>query len=310
MDMVVLRTLRSFACSAVCALACLGASVLILGLVSRQVSGVAAASNHGRADLDRDGLSDLQELVIGTQPYRRDTDGDTYSDLDERARGSDPRDLASVPEAADYGLGMCASQENGYVTALCAVYAKEAVLPSMQLKIGIVYNGRPFMFSPNKLRRSRDFLYLGRDPGDTLVVVEVGIPEALVRRLRQVNLFSVLRSTNPGTEPIVSLLPIVNFSGVAMLVEQGPAGLSNGGGGATGVTYRPLAADDQIPSTWNGGQMCFQATAAVGTSGASIVHEIGAADCIPMDTYCSPGDCAAGVGQPLELPDPAALAGG
>ena len=38
----------------------------------------------------------------------------------------------------------------------------------------------------------------------------------------------------------------MNFSGVAMLVEQGPAGISNGGGGATGVTYRPLAADDHL----------------------------------------------------------------
>lgn len=275
-----------------------------------EVPGLAAASHADRTDLDRDGLSDLQELVIGTQPYRWDTDGDTYSDLDERARGSDPRDPVSVPEAVDYGLGMCASQENGFVTALCAVYAKEAVLPSMRLKIGFVVHGRPFLFSPDKLRFSRSFLYRGRNAVDKLAVVEVGIPEDLVRRLGQVNLFSVLRSTNPGTEPIVSLLPIASFSGIAMMIEPRAAGLSNGSGGGTGVTYRPLAADDQIPSTWNGGQVCFQATSAVGMSGASIVHEIGAADCIPMDTYCSPGDCAAGVGQPLELPDPAALAGG
>jgi len=107
----------------------------------------------------------------------------------------------------------------------------------------------------------------------------------------------------------VSTLPIVSFSGVAMIIEQ-RAAISNGGGGATGVAYRPLAADDEIPSSWNSGQICFQASSAVGVRGVSIVHEIGAADCMPMDTYCSPADCAAGVGQPLELPDPAALAGG
>ena len=131
-----------------------------------------------------------------------------------------------------------------------------------------------------------------------------------MRRLGQVNLFSLMRGTSPGAEPMVSLLTIVDFGGIAMSIEPRIAGLSSNGGGATGVVYRPLAADAQIPSTWNSGQICFQATSAVGMHGVSIVQEIDAADCLPMDTYCSPGDCAASVGQPLELPDPAALAGG
>jgi len=309
--MVALRSLCSVSRSATFAFASVAASVLVLGLVSKEEPSLAAASRGSRTDLDRDGLSDLQELVIGTHPYSRDTDGDTYSDLDERARGSDPRDRTSMPEAADYGLGMCASQENGYITAVCTLYAKESVMSSMELKIGLVYRGRVFTFSPRDIRSSRGFLYRGHDAGERLAVVEVGIQSALVRRLGQVNLFSVLRSTNPGTEPIVSLLPVVDFSGVAMMVEQRAAGVSSGGGsGATGVTYRPLAADDQIPSTWTSGQICFQSTSAVGVRGAAIVHEVGSADCLPMDTYCSPGDCAATVGQPLELPDPAALAGG
>jgi len=308
--MVVLRSLRSFSRSAAVAFACLGTSVVVLGLVSKDEPGLAASARGTRVDLDRDGLTDLQELVLGTHPYRRDTDGDTYSDLDERARGSDPRDAASVPEPADYSLGMCASQDGESITALCAVYAKDTVLPSIDLKVGIVYRGKILLFSPRDIRSLQGYLYRGHDLGDKLVVMEFHFPMNLVRRLGQLSLFSVLRSSIPGTEPVVSTLPIVSFSGIAMMIEQKAAGISNGGGGATGVTYRPLAADDQIPSTWKSGQICFQATSAVGVRGASIVHEIGAADCLPMDTYCSPGDCAATVGQPLELPDPAALAGG
>jgi hypothetical protein len=95
-----------------------------------------------------------------------------------------------------------------------------------------------------------------------------------------------------------------------MAIEPHVAGLSSGGGSATGVVYRPLASDDQIPSTWTAGQICFQATSAVGMSGVSVVEEVNAADCMTMDTYCSPGDCSASVGKALELPDPAALAGG
>lgn len=306
---MVVHSVRTLATSSACAGACLGAAVLVLGLVSREEPSLSASFNLNRADLDRDGLSDLQELVIGTLPNRRDTDGDTYSDLEERARDSDPRDYNSTPSASLYGLGSCASQEDGFVTLLCAVYARTTALSTVDLKIGLVYRGRPFLFSPNKLDRLRGFLQRGRDVGDSLAVVEVAIPNEVLNRLGQLNLFSILRSSIPGSEPIVSLAPIVNFSGIAMLVEQ-RAAISSTTGGATGVTYRPMVADDQIPSTWSSSQICFQASSAVGMSGVSVVHEIGSADCMPMDTYCSPGDCAAGVGQPLELPDPAALAGG
>ena len=309
--MVLLRSCGHFSRSAVFASASLVASVVVLGLAAKEEPSLAAAGRGMRTDLDRDGLSDQQELVIGTHPYRRDTDGDTYSDLDERARGSDPRDHTSMPEPADYGAGMCASQDNAYITAVCCLYVKEALIPSMELKVGLVHRGKVFKFSPHDIANARGYLFRGRDPGDKLAIVEIRIPMDLVRRLGQVNLFSVLSSSNPGSEPIVSMLPIVEFSGVAMVIEQRAAGISGGsGGGATGVTYRPLASNDQIPSTWTSGQICFQGTAAVGVRGASIVHEVGSADCLPMDTYCSPGDCASTVGQPLELPDPAALAGG
>ena len=297
--------------SALVAALCLGGASVVLLLQTRAEPRLAAATNQGRSDLDGDGLTDEQELVIGTLPNRADTDGDGYSDLEERARGSDPLSRNSVPDPNDYGLGTCASLEDGVISMLSAVYLHNRPVDAVNLEIGIVYRGRVLQFKPKSFTNARGFLYAGHDSGDTLAVVEVAIPEALVQRLGQVNMFSIVRDATPGGgDPMVSVLPLVNFSGVTTMVEPRRATMTISGGQPTGVVYRPLGGGGHIPSTWNGGEICFQRTTAVGMNGVSIVHEVEAADCLPMDTYCSPADCSAGVGKPLELPDPAALAGG
>jgi len=51
----------------------------------------------GGADLDGDGLTEDEELAIGTDPNNPDTDGDGASDGVEVQVGSDPLDPASVP---------------------------------------------------------------------------------------------------------------------------------------------------------------------------------------------------------------------
>lgn len=50
-------------------------------------------------DHDRDGISDEQEAILGTDPYDRDTDGDGFEDGVERALGYSPIDAES-PEGA------------------------------------------------------------------------------------------------------------------------------------------------------------------------------------------------------------------
>jgi YD repeat-containing protein len=60
---------------------------------SLSVVGASAAS----VDSDGDGLSDLQEIMIGTDPFNPDTDGDGFSDGVEVATGSDPLDPLCTP---------------------------------------------------------------------------------------------------------------------------------------------------------------------------------------------------------------------
>ena len=48
-------------------------------------------------DMDGGGLTNYEEYLFGTNPYRRDTDGDGFWDSFEVAWGSDPTDNSSYP---------------------------------------------------------------------------------------------------------------------------------------------------------------------------------------------------------------------
>jgi len=54
-------------------------------------------SQGADADSDNDGLSNLEEFALGTDPTNPDTDGDGYSDGFEVTAGSSPTDATSVP---------------------------------------------------------------------------------------------------------------------------------------------------------------------------------------------------------------------
>jgi hypothetical protein len=55
-------------------------------------------SQSGMDDWDKDGLNNIEERNLGTDPKLADTDGDGFSDLAEVQGGSDPLEITSVPE--------------------------------------------------------------------------------------------------------------------------------------------------------------------------------------------------------------------
>ncbi len=270
-----------------------------------------AASSAYRSDVDGDGLTDLQEYVERTSPDEVDSDFDGISDLEELARRSNPLDVNSLPSSAAINVGQVASVEQGIIGLATAVYVPDGNLDSLHFELGVVFRGRPIVLDVASYGHSmRSFALPGSAVGSRLAVVEVAIPERLVQRLGQLSLFSGVRGPTIAVPP-VDVTTLVNFSGVIMSVEpRGPNLVYGGGTPPNGVIYRPLAGEDDIPANWTSGQVCWQRAVPVGTHGSSIVHEIEAANCQAMDSYCSTGDCAASVGRTIELPDPGALLGG
>ena len=57
-------------------------------------AGVATGAND---DPDGDGLTNLQEICLGTDPLKADSDGDGFADAEEIAAGTDPLDPNSNP---------------------------------------------------------------------------------------------------------------------------------------------------------------------------------------------------------------------
>ena len=51
---------------------------------------VKSAQNIAKRDTDNDGLTDLEEFAMGTNPVHWDSDGDGMSDLWEVMRGMNP----------------------------------------------------------------------------------------------------------------------------------------------------------------------------------------------------------------------------
>ena len=58
---------------------------------------ISIPGNNPNADADVDGVTNGQEIAIGTDPLNSDTDGDHYPDGLEVALGSDPLNPASIP---------------------------------------------------------------------------------------------------------------------------------------------------------------------------------------------------------------------
>jgi hypothetical protein len=288
--------------------AALLASGAWLGGITHAPGLEAGNRDANRIDSDSDGVPDEQELVLGTSPDHADTDGDTYTDLEELSRKSNPLDAQSVPDADALGLGQYAIAEEDIITLTTAMFVEDGILSGLNFDLGIILDGEVILLSTKTYSGATSaYFYASQlDPANRMIVLEMRIPELLLQQMGKFDLFARVRDTGPlhrATQ--VDITELVDFSGTTMRLETAPSGMQGGG-----VVYRPLTGDGSIPATWTSGQICHQSTTPVGMNGASVIYEVQDADCASFDTYCSPGDCAATAGQPLERPDPGVLLGG
>lgn len=298
-------------------LALLVGCALLFGASVKQPNTLSASWSI-RIDSDTDGLTDAQEALLGTSPDAFDTDGDGFSDLEEIARRSDPLHPGGTPVLDTVDLGMFSSYSDGMVSMNAAVYVPQGRLMETGFYLGAVLDGRPILIpGPAVAAASRKFLFRAANGGH-LLVVEVPVPDWMVHAMGQLSFFAGAAlgdPLDPNTQRSIEVTTLASVAGIIASVEEAPPDLLEGeeddpGEAGGGVVYRPLADDDEIPSSLSSGQVCYQVTSPAGTNGANIVYEVNSADCVPMDSYCSGADCSASVGKVLELPDPGSLLGG
>ena len=107
---------------------------------------------HGAIDSDGDGISDEDEIRLGTNPFDRDTDHDGYPDGLEIALGSDPLDPNSIPNINPPGF-----------TVSPAVSVQNYSLSGMNIMLGRPANLR--RNNESSLRFELDSLFHNRRPG-------------------------------------------------------------------------------------------------------------------------------------------------
>jgi hypothetical protein len=64
-------------------------------------------------DSDGDGLSDSEEIEIGTDPNNKDSDGDGYDDMVEDNSYTDPLDPTDHPYAGGWPIDACRNDIDG-----------------------------------------------------------------------------------------------------------------------------------------------------------------------------------------------------
>ena len=288
----------------------------------------AAASDT--LDSDGDGLVDRLELVRWLDPFAADTDGDGWSDMEELARQSDALDVSSFPEPAIQGLdvGMGAYTESGQLHVLTAIYVENGDLSKFDLRSGISIGGTVIEV-PTSIALAQAVISIvpARTVGDIVVLIKTSSSSGIVGAFGSMGIYTTIG--RQGQAPVRAATLNLVASGGALLEFAAPPIAQTFGapGGGTrspamgssssssssskseGNVYRPLGGGDEIPASWEPGEICFQATSPVSASGGVVQHVVTEAACEPADAFCVPG-CANMAGSTIDFLDPLALIGG
>ena len=266
----------------------------------------------GGPDFDQDGLTDAQELVLGTFPFVADSDEDGFGDGEEIARQSDPQDFNSVPMAGGVSANITARGEGSSLQLVMLVYEPAEELGDSFLRLGALRGGQVVSVPLARFAALTTYSTVPASAGGQLVTAELPVHPAFIQGTDQVTFFVAAGNQSTLAYTAAAKVDVSSVDNVLLLqrVSAAQAQLQASQGGGSVRQPIPGSASPGIPNTWVPGSICFQRSSVVGGNGAVMLHEVIEADCLQgWDTFCV-STCSASLGSTYETIDPVALIGG
>jgi len=302
----------------------LGALIAILvALVVTWESGTLAASEAGSDDADGDGIPDLYESVLMTSPVRADHDDDGYWDSEELARQSQPASADSIPSTPGLSVGMTARGGGGSIHLLVAMYYTDRRTDNKIMLFGMRSGGRILSVPTSTMTANSSMRVISRPEHGNVMLLDITLPPSLIAASGSASYFVVVGEVGRPRYAAAAVVDVMLSDGIPILYRRAgamsrrasdlevlaPEGFASSPSDALFIPI-PFIGTYEIPTTWEGGRICFRTVETIGSMGSVLVNEVISADCRPgFDSHCD-ANCANSVGRTFETVDPVTLVGG
>ena len=282
------------------------ASCWFLGAGTTPDTGLQAASTGAQPlqDSDGDGLHDLLENRLGTNPQSADSDGDLVSDLEEYTVGRDPLKAEPlVGELTEPHVRVNLYQAGGLVYLQGMVSHKDSIEHAWVGAIGVGYEtwttGASLLGYVQERRTVQTLL-----PSVRITTFTLAVPEAMVKALLPASLVLLVEADGVYAADQLRLVTL-GLSAELMEVRDLQRGQDTGASGTPSGLF-PASPTPSVPLELSTNEICVQQLAANGVLGAGrMVYTVSDAYCDFLagaiclsDCRLSAGDTVVGVDIP------------
>lgn len=279
--------------------------------LGQPISVLTATEIQGN-DYDGDGITNAQEMVLGSSPYDFDSDADGYSDSEEFARQSDPMEPSSIPLTQGVSASIAARGEKDKLRLVILLHEPTGPSKTTLLRIGALAGGSVISVPLGRFLGLSDLRSTDGTDGSAVTTIDIPINPAFVHANGHVTFFLAAGDTGTMAFGAAAKIDILSDNGQLVILRAMQATKWRNPSQGGGSIRQPIPVGPAPPpsDSWIPGAICFQRTEVIGINGARMLHQVVEADCIEgWDSFCS-GACADALGSTYETIDPLALIGG